>query len=202
MSRSLDVDDVPYIKIALIGDSGVGKTTLVSVLATGCFESSPIYSPTYGCAIQILQNTHESQGQYFIELWDLGGNPRYKEGRPLCYDDCDGYIFLWDSSSEITYHSLQTWLTEVTQSRCRNSSSNHWQNPDEEDIITHEEGGNNKDNQHPLLIVGNKIDKLSNAEREALQIANEQQIFVVSSIEHNNLSFDLWFSIDYCLVIT
>lgn len=198
MSRSTDVDDVPYIKIALIGDSGVGKTTLVGVLATGCFESSPIYRPTYGCAIEILQNTHELQGNYFIELWDLGGNPRYKDGRPLCYDDCDGYIFLWDSSSEITYHSLQTWLAEVTQARCRNLASNNWQTHDKEESTTHEEGGYD---QQPLLIVGNKIDKLSNAEREALQMANEQQIFVVIFIKHNQFSYNLLLFINYCLVI-
>ena len=42
MNRS-DVGGTPFVKIALIGDSGVGKSTLTSVLATGCFELSPIY---------------------------------------------------------------------------------------------------------------------------------------------------------------
>ena len=39
----LAASDVPFIKIAVIGDSGVGKTTFSSVLSSGCFESSPIY---------------------------------------------------------------------------------------------------------------------------------------------------------------
>lgn len=38
---------------------------------------------------------------------------------------------------------------------------------------------NNNQTSLPLLIVGNKIDKLSWTEKVALQTANEQQIFVV-----------------------
>ena len=43
MMNRIDVGSTPFVKIALIGDSGVGKSTLTSVLATGCFELSPIY---------------------------------------------------------------------------------------------------------------------------------------------------------------
>lgn len=39
----IEASNVPFIKIALIGDSGVGKSTLSSALATGSFETSPIY---------------------------------------------------------------------------------------------------------------------------------------------------------------
>jgi GTPase SAR1 family protein len=46
MNRKVGVEDVPYIKIALIGDVGVGKSTLSSVLVSGYFESSPIYRYT------------------------------------------------------------------------------------------------------------------------------------------------------------
>jgi GTPase SAR1 family protein len=51
--------------------------------------------PTIGCVIKVLSAIHELQGKYFIELWDLGGNPRFGDGRPIYYEDCDGYIFLW-----------------------------------------------------------------------------------------------------------
>lgn len=39
----IEASNIPFIKIALIGDSGVGKSTLSSALATGSFETSPIY---------------------------------------------------------------------------------------------------------------------------------------------------------------
>ena len=45
--------------------------------------------------IQVLHSVHDLQGKYFVELWDLGGNPRFADARPVCYEDCDGYIFLW-----------------------------------------------------------------------------------------------------------
>ena len=225
------VDDVPSVKIALIGDSGVGKTTLSTVLATANFDTSPIYRPTVGCNIQILRQIHDIQGQYFVELWDVGGNPRFVDARPVCYENCDGYIFLWDSSMEVTYHSLQQWLGEITKARraeetqwaseygmertdnnnLSSSSSvrssptslhqqhNHHHNNNPQSpsnnviglrkqmaiptspLLMSAESRQEFDGEFsvPLLIVGNKMDKLSRNDQKTLQMACAQQVFVV-----------------------
>ena len=234
------------MKIGLIGDSGVGKTTLSTVLSSGNFETSPIYRPTVGCSINIIQQTHELQGQYFVELWDVGGNPRFFDARPVCYEKCDGYIFLWDSSMEATYHSLQQWLAEITKARRAeeaqwaveygmertesalsngsgaeggSSSSCGAGSSGPTNVHSHSRvsqsaanfgigaglnGGNNGDTNGsssslngkdenkasadsefsvPLLIVGNKVDKLSRNDRVTLQTACAQQVFVSSRTE-------------------
>ena len=267
--QRVGVDDVPVIKVALIGDSGVGKTTLSTVLSTRNFDTSPIYRPTVGCNIQVLRQTHDLQGHYFVELWDVGGNPRFVDARPVCYEKCDGYIFLWDSSMEATYHSLQQWLAEIT--KARRAEEAQWAteyageraesasgaavsvvNVAAPSSSSSSGGGSNANSTHhssssgssggsssgasststpshshshmrsltstplprspisifghakgaaaslpssplgppvaaedtefsvPLLIVGNKIDKLSRADRSTLQTACAQQVFVVS----------------------
>ena len=248
--QRIGVDDVPAVKIALIGDSGVGKTTLSTVLSTRNFDTSPIYRPTVGCNIQVLRQTHELQGHYFVELWDVGGNPRFVDARPVCYEKCDGYIFLWDSSMEATYHSLQQWLAEITKSRraeeaqwasefvgerveaavgtapavvniAAPSSSGSSSSGSSSNSGGGSIGSNSINTGHsltstplprspinifghakgaaslpssplgpllvaddiefsvPLLIVGNKIDKLSRTDRVTLQTACAQQVFVV-----------------------
>ena len=226
----LGVEDIPSVKIALIGDSGVGKTTLSTVLATANFDTSPIYRPTVGCNIQVLRQIHDIQGQYFVELWDVGGNPRFVDARPVCYEHCDGYIFLWDSSMEVTYHSLQQWLGEITKARraeeaqwaseygmertesnhasssssvrssptsnphLHNNHNNSPQSPTNNifglrkqlavptsPLLMSAESRKEFDGEFsvPLLIVGNKMDKLSRNDQKALQMACAQQVFVV-----------------------
>ena len=90
--QRVGVDDVPVIKVALIGDSGVGKTTLSTVLSTRNFDTSPIYRPTVGCNIQVLRQTHDLQGHYFVELWDVATAERYEPMRPLYYAGINGVI--------------------------------------------------------------------------------------------------------------
>lgn len=50
---------------------------------------------------------------YFVELYDIGGNPRFRSTRSLFYDGIEGFIFVWDCSMEATFHSLDSWLQEI-----------------------------------------------------------------------------------------
>jgi GTPase SAR1 family protein len=115
---------LPSIKIVVIGDCGVGKSSLSKRIEKMCTNSNdqidvngfisdtfiplnPYYNPTIGCDIHVVAVNHPNYGKYFVELWDVGGNPTSTpESRQMFYDDCEGVIFLWDSSSERTYHSL------------------------------------------------------------------------------------------------
>ena len=245
----IGVEDIPSVKIAIIGDSGVGKTTLSTVLSTANFDTSPIYRPTVGCNIQVLRQIHDIQGQYFVELWDVGGNPRFVEARPVCYENCDGYIFLWDSSMEVTYHSLQQWLGEITKARraeeaqwaseygmertesnnaissssvrtsptsphLHNNHNNSPQSPTNNifglrkqmaiptsPLLMSAESRKEFDGEFsvPLLIVGNKMDKLSRNDQKTLQMACAQHVFVVRLFVHSRFLtfYSLCFAL-YC----
>ena len=129
------------IKIGLIGECGVGKTTLAEFLQTPVeewiasdkMERYQPYVPTVGCNIQVLSMPYPSAGsngvgeaspsrEIIVELWDVGGNPRFASSRSMFYSNCDGFIFVWDASSEATYHALDQWLNEVIRSRAARST--------------------------------------------------------------------------------
>ena len=126
----MDIDDYDerVVKIAIIGECGVGKTTLANFLSSNKqdwlnserMEQYQPYVPTVGCKIQVLSvpcpGTSPSE-DLVVELWDVGGNPRFAASRNIFYSGCDGFMFVWDSSSEATYHSLDQWLNEVIRSR-------------------------------------------------------------------------------------
>ena len=122
------MSDDRVVKIAIIGDCGVGKTTLATYLLANKddwmtsrekMDKYQPYVPTVGCTIHVmsLPCPTEPGEELFVELWDVGGNPRFAASRNIFYSGCDGFMFVWDASSEATYHALDQWLTEVIQSR-------------------------------------------------------------------------------------
>ena len=106
--------DLPSIRIAIIGDCGVGKSTLACQLSHFDSVQSTIYTPTIGCSTSISQiKDPVDNSDFFVEIMDLGGSPRFESSRSTFYDDLDGVIFLWDCSSEYTFHSIDLWLAEI-----------------------------------------------------------------------------------------
>ena len=107
------------IRVAIIGDSGVGKTSLVSHLIQDNTDEGALYSPTVGCDVQVvaLSCSENHERIYFVELWDIGGNPHYKAARSNLYQECDGFIFVCDADSLHTFHSLELWLSEVLRNK-------------------------------------------------------------------------------------
>ncbi|KAL5703547.1 sphingosine N-acyltransferase subunit lip1 [Ranunculus cassubicifolius] len=114
------------VRVLVVGDSGVGKTSLVHLIVKGSSISRP--SQTVGCTVSVKHTTYGSPGSssnsikgdaerdFFIELWDVSGHERYKDCRSLFYSQINGVIFVHDLSQRRTKTSLQKWATEVATS--------------------------------------------------------------------------------------
>jgi GTPase SAR1 family protein len=83
----MDDGHISTIKVCVIGDSGVGKTSLCSRLEhmtnnQASRKVSNDYVPTVGCQIAVVEMVHpRTEVTYFVELWDCGGNPRFAGAR-------------------------------------------------------------------------------------------------------------------------
>ncbi|KAI5588061.1 hypothetical protein BDE02_05G070800 [Populus trichocarpa] len=111
------------VRVLIVGDSGVGKTSLVHLI----IKSSSIARPpqTIGCTVGVKHITYgnsgsssssikgDSERDFFIELWDVSGHERYKDCRSLFYSQINGVIFVHDLSQRRTKTSLQKWASEI-----------------------------------------------------------------------------------------
>lgn len=79
--------EIPSIKLVVIGEASVGKTTLVHSLARNASYTN--IPPTNGCQIEILKQSVD-QRPFFVELWDVGGRSRFKGCRHPFYKKVDG----------------------------------------------------------------------------------------------------------------
>ncbi|KAK6924161.1 Small GTPase [Dillenia turbinata] len=111
------------VRVLLVGDSGVGKTSLVHLIVKGSSVARP--PQTIGCTVDVKyvtcgnsgssssSVTTEAERHFFIELWDVSGHDRYKDCRPLFYSQINGVIFVHDLSQRRTKASLPKWAAEI-----------------------------------------------------------------------------------------
>lgn len=107
------------IKVLVLGDSGVGKSSLVHLVA----YSQPIVNSswTIGATIEVKQHEYcegtPKQRSCFIELWDIGGSRAHSSARPIYYNSFHGIILVHDLTNSKSHNNLRQWLGEVFYSR-------------------------------------------------------------------------------------
>jgi small GTP-binding protein len=100
-------------KVALVGESGVGKSALADVLSGRDFQPN---LSTKGRRVWSLKPERVNIGDGKFEtreifIWDLAGQPGYRLIHPLHLADVDIAIIVIDGSREIkdTFNSVRTW---------------------------------------------------------------------------------------------
>ena len=100
----------PIYKIILVGDSGVGKTCLLSMYVKG--ECSPTI-PTI--AVEFCTKEIELDNNYKIkvQLWDTAGQERFKSLAMTYYRKAYGILLLFDVTKRSSFISCKNYLEEV-----------------------------------------------------------------------------------------
>jgi len=76
------------VRVLILGDSGVGKTTIARLLTTaGPGGGTP--APTVGCTCGVVRHVYHG-AEYFVELLDIGGASKYQAARSVFYHNKDG----------------------------------------------------------------------------------------------------------------
>ncbi|XP_009381243.2 small GTPase LIP1-like isoform X2 [Musa acuminata AAA Group] len=123
------------VRVLVVGDAGVGKTSLVHLILKGSSIARP--SQTVGCTVGVKHISYgsassssnsikgDAQRDFFVELWDVSGHERYKDCRSLFYTQINGVIFVHDLTQRRTKSNLQRWASEIaTTEGTRVSSGN------------------------------------------------------------------------------
>ncbi|XP_058792862.1 ras-related C3 botulinum toxin substrate 1-like [Phymastichus coffea] len=105
------------IKVVLVGDGAVGKTSLVVSYSTNGFP--PEYQPTAFDNYNVVVNV---DGQPInVQLCDTAGQDDFDPLRSLCYPDTDVLLICFSIVKPESYRSVSTkWINEV-QRHCPNT---------------------------------------------------------------------------------
>ena len=94
------------IKLILVGDSGTGKTNLISVAAGLEFNSGVLTTTSCSYIQKIVKGNKK---EYKINLWDTIGQEKYRSLTKIFMKDSNIVIFVYDITKRETFESLNYW---------------------------------------------------------------------------------------------
>ncbi|KAK1920837.1 small GTPase [Papiliotrema laurentii] len=98
------------LKVAMVGDSQIGKTTLMVKYVNGCFDED--YIQTLG--VNFLEKTiHVHGNEINFSIWDLGGQREFVSMLPLVSNDASAILFMFDLTRRRTLSSIKEWFRQA-----------------------------------------------------------------------------------------
>jgi small GTP-binding protein len=105
-------------KIVLIGDSGVGKSSLVYFFLHNKQIIGTV--PTIGAAFSIKNVTIGSKNVKF-NIWDSAGQERYRSLVKLYYHNTTGCLCVFDISNHKTFENIDFWINDYKRNTSQDS---------------------------------------------------------------------------------
>lgn len=100
------------VKVVLLGDTGVGKSSLVLRFITNEFK--PFQEPTIGASFMSKLFMIENNPIKF-QIWDTAGQEKYKSLAPMYYKGAAAAIVVYDITRMDSFRTLQTWINELQE---------------------------------------------------------------------------------------
>lgn len=99
-------------KIVLIGDSGVGKSTIMLWLLNNKY--TPFMQPTIGASFCI--KTVDINGTKMkLNIWDTAGQERFRSIAGMYYKNTIGCICVFDVTNRKSFSNVEYWLSEYRE---------------------------------------------------------------------------------------
>ncbi|XP_053321278.1 ras-related protein Rab-19 [Spea bombifrons] len=106
-------EDDPFdflFKIILIGDSNVGKTSVVHRFQSGVFSDK--HQNTIGVDFTVRSLNIEGK-KVKVQVWDTAGQERFRTITQSYYRSAHGAIIAYDITRRQTFESVPHWIHEV-----------------------------------------------------------------------------------------
>ncbi|KNA15493.1 hypothetical protein SOVF_097750 [Spinacia oleracea] len=104
-------DDYDYLfKVVLIGDSGVGKSNLLSRFTRNEFSLES--KSTIGVEFA-TRSLNVDEKVIKAQIWDTAGQERYRAITSAYYRGAVGALLVYDVTRHATFESVERWLKEL-----------------------------------------------------------------------------------------
>ena len=100
-------------KIILVGDSGVGKTSILKKFINNEFNEDikcTINIDFFSKSIKIDKNLYTN-----LKIYDTAGQEKYRALIKKYYQGTDGIILVFDLTNENSFNKLKSWINEISE---------------------------------------------------------------------------------------
>ena len=113
------------VKIIIIGNSGVGKTSIIQKFVYDNFDENEVSSNAITFAQTELKFEDYNKTIKF-EIWDTVGQERYKSLAKTFYKNSSMAIMVYDITNKDSFEEIKNfWLDEIRQNTVKDISKYH-----------------------------------------------------------------------------
>lgn len=140
------------IKLVLLGEASVGKTSLVYRFIENKFREN--YKSTLGVNLLKKDMNVAGYGDVSAQIWDLGGQESFKSLRKLYLEGANGALLVYDMTNKKSFEKLDEWMQSFRDAR----------------------------DDAPIILIGNKSDlknQIKITESESSEYANTNNMGLI-----------------------
>jgi Ras-related protein Rab-18 len=134
-------------KVLMIGDAGVGKSSILQQFTDGYFNDNlqSTIGVDFKVKVMTVMGADDKPKRVKVTIWDTAGQERFRTLTSSYYRGAQGIILVYDVARAESFESLNMWLQEVEQFSMGGGR----------DVVK--------------LLVGNKIDQKRTVQRETAE---------------------------------
>ena len=173
------MSDINY-KFILIGNSGVGKVSILRKLTTGEFNEKNISTigtekKTLCLDLDVSNNEGQIVNKKFnISLFDTAGQEKFRAVTLNYYKGTDGVLLVYSITEKSNFDSCSLWIDSIRDSL-----------------------GNTKDKKYAIVLIGNRLDLVEEnpddrkvTEEEAKKMCEEYNMIWGGELNLKSISFE------------
>ena len=107
-----DSNNIPILKIITLGNSSVGKTSIIKQYTNKTFEADLIN--TIGIDLK-MHDTIIENIPIKVKIWDTAGQERFRSLQKQYYNQVDGILFVFDITNRESFNIIPVWLEKVKE---------------------------------------------------------------------------------------
>ena len=157
-------EEVKTFNIITLGDSGVGKTSIINRYAKNQFDDN--ISSTLGMNFAYKEIKFNNKDKIILKLVDTAGQEKYRALTKSYFKNVDTVLFVFSMDDKDTFDTIKDWM-ELFKSN------------------------NTKEGEIPKYLVGNKNDLEKKVEQSLIdEFAKENNIPYISTSAKDNNNID------------
>ena len=110
MSRTTTDIRILETKVVILGNTGVGKTSIVSKYVTNQF--SPLIPATIGASFNVKTLSFDGW-KVQMQIWDTAGQERFRSMAPMYYRGAHAAILVFDITSSDSLDRVAEWVEGI-----------------------------------------------------------------------------------------
>ena len=112
-NSSLNISYEFLFKVSLIGDSGTGKTSIITRFIDNVFKSET--STTIGVDFKIVSFNLGNETYAKMQIWDTCGSERFKSLTASFLKTCSAFILVFDLTRLSTFQNIDNWIKIINE---------------------------------------------------------------------------------------